>query len=341
MVRYTVCRGKRSEKRALVVAAAGCCLVGTLGNMITARAIVMSAASSVAGRHAPCLSRRRTVFATFALAPNSCGRVHARICRPYHPSPSLVQLRSATTNAGGDDNSNKKPKRKSGGKKKTVGKIKINPNWRTEFDKDALAKEFDKMAKADGFDPSSAQTFHADDATFEDEFDYSGDGGDDVIPDGLPPMMSDEEMKAAIRASESHDELIGNGSDREELIDLDDFDLSDFEELSASFDDADDDDDFLDFGSDFDAPPKRGLDEAKEDRVASMADRIAAASRDMDLGRVSIDDELDAYARDVSEADLRSLGFRRETNPFGDDETPRKENFALVTNPDRVQFAPH
>jgi len=243
-----------------------------------------------------------------------------------------MQLRSATTNAGGDDNSNKKPKRKSGGKKKTVGKIKINPNWRTEFDKDALAKEFDKMAKADGFDPSSAQTFHADDATFEDEFDYSGDGGDDVIPDGLPPMMSDEEMKAAIRASESHDELIGNGSDREELIDLDDFDLSDFEELSASFDDADDDDDFLDFGSDFDAPPKRGLDEAKEDRVASMADRIAAASRDMDLGRVSIDEELDAYARDVSEADLRSLGFRRETNPFGDDETPRKEYFALVTN---------
>ena len=247
-----------------------------------------------------------------------------------------MQLR-ASSNDSGDDNSDKKPKRKAGGKRKKAGKIKINPNWRTEVDMDALAKEFDKMAKADGFDPSSSQTFHANDATFEDEFDYAGDDDDDVTPDKLPPMMSDAEMEAAILASESQDKLLGTGVDNRQLIDLDDFDLSDFEELSASLgegdDDGDDDDDFLDFGSDFDMPlEKSSPDKAKEDRVASMADRIAAASRDMDLGRVSIDEELDAYARDVSEADLRSLGYRRETNPFGDDETPRKEKFALVTN---------
>lgn len=243
-----------------------------------------------------------------------------------------MQLR-ASSNDSGDDNSNKKPKRKAGGKKK-VGKIKINPNWRTEVDMDALAKEFDKMAKADGFDPSSAQTFHANDATFEDEFDYAGNDDDDVTPDELPPIMSDAEMEAAILASESQDKLLGTSDDNRQLIDLDDFDLSDFEELSASLGQGDDDDDdFLDFGSDFDMPlEKSSPDKAKEDRVASMADRITAASRDMDLGRVSIDEELDAYARDVSEGDLRSLGYRRETNPFGDDETPRKGKFALVTN---------
>lgn len=80
-------------------------------------------------------------------------------------------------------------------------------------------------------------------------------------------------------------------------------------------DDDDDDDDFLDFGSDED----------------DMDARIAAAKRDMDLGRVTVPEDLDRFASS-EDVDLRKLGFKRELNPFGDDETPRKEQFKLVTN---------
>ena len=84
-------------------------------------------------------------------------------------------------------------------------------------------------------------------------------------------------------------------------------------------DDEGDDDDFLDFGGD-------------NDDNLSMAERIAAAKRDMDVGSVSISNELDTFAKDASADDLRELGYRQEANPFGDDETPRKERFELVTN---------
>ena len=92
----------------------------------------------------------------------------------------------------------------------------------------------------------------------------------------------------------------------------DDFNLSDFEV-------EDDDDDF-------------GSDENDDGSEQSMEARIAAAKRDMDLGRISVPKELDSLARDVSQTDLRRLGFKREANPFGNDETPRKEQFMLISN---------
>jgi len=73
---------------------------------------------------------------------------------------------------------------------------------------------------------------------------------------------------------------------------------------------------FLDFGSD-----------SMED---NMDRRLAATKRDMERGRITIPKELDELSQ--NEAQFRKLGFKREINPFGDDETPRKDEFQLVTN---------
>eukprot|EP00977_Amphora_coffeiformis_P018748 scaffold6695_cov155-Amphora_coffeaeformis.AAC.1 len=84
-------------------------------------------------------------------------------------------------------------------------------------------------------------------------------------------------------------------------------------------DDDDDDDEFLDFSD-------------GDNSSLSMEERIKAAKRDIDLGRVSIPDELDRFAKESPADVLRELGFRKEVNPFGIDETPRREQFQLVTN---------
>jgi hypothetical protein len=158
-----------------------------------------------------------------------------------------------------------------GKKKKSIPKKwKVNPNIQ-QANLDKLTAAFDDMAKKEGFDGSTS--YYADDATFEDDFDY----------DAL---------------------------DKE--IDSDDFDESDFGW-------TEEDDNFIDFGSD-------GVDDQ------SMEERIAAAKRDMDLGRVSVPKELDEFTADVSQADLQRLGFKREATPFGRDETPRKEQFTLISN---------
>ena len=93
---------------------------------------------------------------------------------------------------------------------------------------------------------------------------------------------------------------------------LDEDEFMDDEEV-----DDEEEDDFLDFGGD------DGL---------SMQDRIMAAKRDMDMGRVSVPEQLDDFAKEATFADLQALGFRKEADPFGIDETPRKEQFQLVTN---------
>jgi len=95
----------------------------------------------------------------------------------------------------------------------------------------------------------------------------------------------------------------------------DDVDMDEviFESNSDEDDDYDDDDDFK-----------------SED--TSMEDRIAAARRDMDLGRVTVPENLRTFSKEVTMEQLRSIGFRPETNPFGNDETPRREQFVLITN---------
>jgi len=138
-------------------------------------------------------------------------------------------------------------------------KFKINPNWKKEFNADALQGEFDKMAKKEGFDDTMA--YFADDATFDDEF-----TDDDYID-----IEKDED---------------------------------DFDEGTP------------DFGA---------------SSTQSMEQRLAAARQDQSLGRVSVPKELDKFTQEVSFDDLKQLGFRREVNPFGNDETPRREQFKVIT----------
>ncbi|KAL7569197.1 hypothetical protein ACA910_016757 [Epithemia clementina (nom. ined.)] len=83
-------------------------------------------------------------------------------------------------------------------------------------------------------------------------------------------------------------------------------------------DDDDNDNDYIDFGDEF-------SDE-------NMDERIALAQRDMDLGRVSVPEDLDRLAKDVTPRTLRELGFRRELNPFKGDQTPREAKFKLVVD---------
>jgi len=64
-------------------------------------------------------------------------------------------------------------------------------------------------------------------------------------------------------------------------------------------------------------------DEEINNEVDTMEDRLAAAERGLDFGNV----------HELDEVDLRELGFRQESEPFGDDETPRKDLFKLSTFP--------
>mmetsp|Transcript_2490 Transcript_2490/g.3509 ORF Transcript_2490/g.3509 Transcript_2490/m.3509 type:complete len:768 (+) Transcript_2490:130-2433(+) len=87
----------------------------------------------------------------------------------------------------------------------------------------------------------------------------------------------------------------------------------------ADNDGDDDDDDYLDFGGNPD-----------ESGSQSMEDRIMEAKRDMNLNRVTVDERLEKVSAD--KFSLKELGFKHETNPFGDDETPRKENIQIISN---------
>lgn len=177
----------------------------------------------------------------------------------------LVSRLSGTTSATSTGDSADVPSQKKSSTKKKAPKRKftINPNWQKEFNAKAMTDQFDKMAKSEGFDDTTA--YYADDATFEDDF-----------------------------------------TDDDYILDVDE--------------DGDDDGDVDDDPVDFDAPPAQ-----------SMEERLAAARRDSALGRTSVPEQLDRFSQEVSFDDLKSLGFRREVNPFGNDETPRREQFKVIT----------
>jgi hypothetical protein len=108
-------------------------------------------------------------------------------------------------------------------------------------------------------------------------------------------------------------------------------------------DDDDDDEDFLDDDEDSEKEEDFLLDPLQfdtgdfvedvtdntDDIIDDMEARIASAKQDVSQGRVTVSQELEDFAETV---DLRQLGFRREVNPFGNDETPRRQQFQLVTN---------
>jgi hypothetical protein len=221
----------------------------------------------------------------------------------FSPPGTCRFLASESTEDKGKDDEKQKKKKYQPKKK---GKFTVNPNIGSQH-ADRLAAAFDELARKDGFDSSMAQ--FSDDGTFED---------DDFVFD----------------ADEKDDEDDADDVDLEGILDSDNFDLSDFEEGAAEKaalkrvtpkfddidfdgDDDDDEDDALDFGgggnNDMDA-------------------RIAEAQKDMAGGRVTVPKGLDRFSNDASEVDLKKLGFKKELNPFGNDETPRKAQFKLISN---------
>lgn len=219
------------------------------------------------------------------------------------------------------DSGKKNPSPPSKKKRFTNKKWKINPNA-GQANADALAKAFADLAAKDGFDSSTS--FLASASKLE------NDDNDDLEEE----MWLDEVEAAQL------DRLVRSDDDDEEYDDGDDYDDmevefdSDDEEIRAkmkeSEDDDDDEDEDLRFEPDNDVDDDiyMGMNDYDDD---DMDARIAAARRDRDAGRVSVPKELEGYASEISPKVMKDLGFRREANPFGNDETPRQEQFTLIT----------
>ena len=96
-----------------------------------------------------------------------------------------------------------------------------------------------------------------------------------------------------------------------------DFEEADFDLMDFDLDDDDDDDDeFLDFGGGGD----------------DMDARIAQARKDSISGQVTVPKDLDSFATGATNDDLQRLGFKKETDFYGDDEGGRKKKATLITN---------
>jgi len=70
---------------------------------------------------------------------------------------------------------------------------------------------------------------------------------------------------------------------------------------------------------------REGEEDVEEDRALDQFDA--------EFSSVSVSTKIERSSREVSVADMERLGFKGETNPFGDDETPRKDAFTLISNP--------
>ena len=103
-------------------------------------------------------------------------------------------------------------------------------------------------------------------------------------------------------------------------------------EIDLDDDVTDDDDDYDDDELDDDDVPDFGTSTSSSSSVQqSMEERLAAARRDQTMGRVSVPKELDKFSQEISFDELKKLGFRREVNPYGDDETPRRDQYKVIT----------
>jgi hypothetical protein len=236
---------------------------------------------------------------------------HGGLYRPF------TRFASTDVIQDGGDEKDKKSSQPSKGKPKRPTSKKIKVKEITQANIDKLAAAFDDLARKEGFDSSTAR--HAEEATFEDYFDDDDDDDDEFMDDDDDFSEEDiisKDMKSDKAEKWELDDILDSSN-----FGVDDFDVEKVEKQnrkgpSSVVVDVDDDDDFLDFGGD-------GNDDDDMDA------RIAAAQRDVSTGRVSVPDQLDSYAERV---DLSKLGFRRELNPFGNDETPRKDGFKLITN---------
>jgi hypothetical protein len=235
------------------------------------------------------------ISSTFLSEPNR--RTHVLVKKYKQTQAACLQtvrFMTSTSDEAEDRKKRRKPKSK---------KLKVKEITPEKMDK--LAAAFDELARKDGFDTSMSHT--AADDTFEDYFEednFLDDDDDDDDDVETPPTKS--------------------SGDLNDILDSSNFDLGDFQDgdegrgIFEGEGDEYEEEDFLDFG-----------DGSDDD---DMEARIAAAKKDMTSGRVTVPDDLDRFAEKASDMDLRKLGFTREANPFGNDETPRKEKFKLISN---------
>ncbi len=230
----------------------------------------------------------------------------------HYNCQGIVRFSSNDLHQEESDENEKKNGRKSKAKPQSK-KIKVKEITQENIEK--LAAAFDELALKEGFD--SSKSYHADDSTFEEFF-----GDDDFLDD-------DDELDDINSISKGGDVVKPKKWELDDILDPSNFALDDFDKEKVGkpsskeqtfptleIAEDDDDDDFIDFGG-------------EEDDDDDMDARIAAAKRDISVGRVSIPSALDDFA---SRVDLSQLGFRRELNPYGNDETSRKKSFKLITN---------
>lgn len=203
-------------------------------------------------------------------------------------------------------------------------KISINKDINKEKAAANLAAAFDELAIKEGFAKSDHQVFFANDSTFEEEFtddDYVDDFVDD---DGLELDLEEEENPPNADANYWGDETMDDGLDddggpvvgqAQATEETKEARITASKPVKGREATIETDLDYLDFG----------LDEEEDDMDA----RIAAAQSDMNMGRVSVDQGLG----EITKEDMQRLGFKPELNPFQGDETPRREDFKLITNP--------
>ncbi|CAJ1909641.1 unnamed protein product [Cylindrotheca closterium] len=215
----------------------------------------------------------------------------------------------ATRLASSERDDSEKPKKK-GPQSKKIKLKEITPEKI-----DALAAAFDDLARKEGFDSSLSRM--ADDDTFEDYFDGDEDDEDDEFMDDDDDFLdfgsdaADDDMDARIAAAQKEfstgrvsvpkeleefaskkKEDVFKSKKKEDVFDSLDLSLADFQDM----DEEDWDDDGMDVPN-------------------------TAARRDTKSGRV-----------EASDVDLRELGYKREANPFGNDETPRKKQYTLISD---------
>jgi 30S ribosome assembly GTPase len=266
---------------------------------------------------------------------------------------------SSSSSSSSSSNNNKKQVKTNRPKSK---KFTINQSASARESADKLAAAFDELARKEGFDPS--MSYFADDATFEDDFENNDDDDDDDDEhDDDESLFDDMEQgkkpkKISLQAKGIEDNDDDDDDDDDFSLDPSQFDLSHFVNENDLMWNGNVDQSLL---ANKDPSRRSTASTTTSNRAAGggstskntgssssssssgddMQARMTAAKRGIPLFDDDDDETGDYYDEDneddsdvVVVPDLRQLGFRREANPFGIDETPRQrhEQFQIVTD---------
>ena len=270
--------------------------------------------------------RTTKAFTRIPTVPRTATAVHGPLVRGYHSSPTLLRG-SGRPKYSGQGNRPSRKKLKQIKKEKPPNQhmpreFKINQQVNGTAAAEKLAAAFDELARQDGFDGSLS--FHAPERRFEEETTEQED---------FQFYLQQNAGKIALDADDLMDEDFedGDGADDDMDVNLDP-------------DDDDEEEEEIDFGANLsDAAWFNEKQEDKEvqkqevqqddgDTFLSMEERIRAAKRDMDMGRVTVPDQLEEFAEEATTERLRALGYKPEKDPFGDDETPLRRKIHVVTS---------